>query len=286
MDPLSSPPITTHVGSVVIPDVPPKRHIGRVIAIAVVAVLAIGGVVFAVTRGGDDKPTYSLTASSDASDDATAMSFDLTMEVLGTQIKGEFDVDVARGLTHMSMDMGSSVFGLGGTLEMIVDTPNAATYVSKDFFEGIGIPIETDWVLMDNDFLAEGAGGSVFDASSTGDPLSATGAIDEALKTEDLGFAEVNGIKVKHFRVTFSGEDVLKFNPQIAEIFDQAGAVVPDEIVYEFYIDVDNQVRRISYEIDMGVAEVTGDIIVKSINEPLDIEVPDEADVTDARELM
>ena len=283
MDPFSLPPSVPL--SVVIPDAPPKRHVGRWIAILVVVAAAIGGTAFALTRS-DDKPKYSLNATNDATEGATSMSFALTMDVFGTEITGDFEIDIEHGLTHVTMDLGSSAVGLGGKLEMIVDMPNHTTYVSRDFFESIGVPIDTDWVRMDSEFLDESGDGSVFDASATGDPLDATAAIGEALKTEDLGFAKVDGIKVKRYRVTFRGEDVFAFNPQFTAILEEAGTDVPDEVVYEFYVDEQNVVRRISYQVDLGTSELTGDMIVKSINEPVNIKIPDEADVTDARDLM
>lgn len=275
VDPFSAPPPL--LMSVLIPDEPPKRHSGRFIAIAFVAVAATGGVAFAVTRG-DDEPTYSLAASSAATNDATSMTFALTMDVFGSEITGDVAVDITHGLTHLSMDLGTDAIGLGGELEMIVDAPNGTTYVSSAFFEGIGVPVDTDWVRMDS----AATGDTVIDAGDTGDPLDVVAALGDAVKTEEIGFDEVNGLKVKHYRATFRGADVFAWNKQFAAILEQAGGEIPDEVVYDFYVDEHNMVRRIGYQVDMGTSELTGETVVLSINEPVDITVPAEEDVTDA----
>ena len=283
MDPFSQPPQTPI--SVVIPEPPRKRRAGRIIAIAVVAVAVIGGVAFAVTRG-DDTPTYSLIGAQGSTDDVKSMVFTITTEGFGSEVIADIEADVEHGLTHFSMDFGSDVVGLGGGLEMIVDIENKMTYVNGSFFEVLGFPLETEWLSMDEEWLSDNGQDTVFDAEAIENPLDATVAVKDALKTEDLGFDEVEGVKVKHYRVTFRAADLFAQNEQLEAQFDDLDADVPDEIVYEFYVDEQNLVRRITYQLDLGTGEVTTDMVIVSINEPVNIEIPDDDDVTAARDFL
>ena len=184
------------------------------------------------------------------------------------------------------MDLGTTAVGVGGVVELILDIKNKLTYVNKSFFETLGLPVDTDWLSMDESFFEANGQDSVFNGADLGNPLDAAVALDKAIKTEEIGFDEVNGLKVKHYRVTFRGADVFAADGQLGAQLDQLNGEIPDEIVYEFYIDEQNLVRRVTYVIDVGSGEVTTDIVVKSINEPVDVQVPDKKDVTDANDFM
>ncbi len=283
MDPFSSPPSTPM--SVVIAEAPRKRHTGRFVAMAVITVAAIGGVGYALTNS-DDKPTYSVKAAADATGEVKWLTFTTTTEGFGSEISAEAESDVENGLAHITLDLGSDVVGIGGEIEMILDTKNRVTYINQSFFDVLGIPLSTEWLSMDDAWFEENGQDSVFNGADVGNPLDAALVLDKAIKTEEIGFDEVNGLKVKHYRVTFRGEDVLVMNGQLAAQLDELNSVLPDEVVYEFYIDEQNLVRRVSYQIDIGSGEVTTDIVVKTINEPVNIAIPDEEDVTDARDFM
>ena len=61
---------------------------------------------------------------------------------------------------------------------------------------------------------------------------------------------------------------------------------LPDEVVYDMYVTKDNQLRRISIDLDVGTTVVKLDVVVTPIEGPLVIELPTDADVTDVSELM
>lgn len=288
-DPFSSPPNTPAVPSspvsVIIPDAPRKRHVWRFIALAVVAVAAIAGVAFVVTKS-EDKPTYSLKEATDATAEVKTLTFTTTTEGFGNKVSAEAESDLENGLFHITLDLGADVVGIGGEVEMILDVENKLTYINTSFFDALGLSMPTEWISMDDAYLSENGQASVFAAGDVANPLDAAVALEKAIRTEEIGFDEVNGLKVKHYRVTFRGEDVLVMNEQLQSQLDDVNGEIPDEIVYDFYIDERNQVRRVVYQIDIGSGEVTTDMVVKSINEPLNINVPDKADVTDARDVL
>lgn len=283
MHPFDAPPNPST--SVVLPDPPRKRRRWLFVVIGAGVLAVVGGVVLIATRA-EEAPKYSLSASSETTNDVKSMSFVTTTEGFGNEVVAEIDVDVAHGLTHFTMDLGSDVVGLGGEMEMIVDDDNEITYVRSSFFEVFGITVPTEWLAMDAEWLAENAEDTVFNSEGIGNPLDAAIALEDAIDTEEIGFDTVNDIKVKHYRVTFNSDDIFEMNPQLESQLDELAGEIPDELVYEFYIDEQNLLRRVSYTIDIGAGEVTTDIVIVSINEPLQIEIPDEDDVTDARDFL
>ncbi|CAN5442532.1 hypothetical protein BH10ACT2_BH10ACT2_21360 [soil metagenome] len=283
MNPFSEPPSTP--ASVVLPDDPRKRHLGRYIVIAIVAVAAIGAAVFVAVRG-DDKPAYSLTSAGDATVDVKTIAFTVTTEGFGSEITADGEIDVQKDLAHFTLDLGTDIVGFGGELEMIIDNKGKATFINQSFFDALGIPLDAEWLRMDEAWLAENGQDSVFNGAAIGSPLDAVAIISKAIKTEEIGYDEVNGLKVRHYRATFRGADVLVSNPALESQLDRLDGRIPDEIVYDFYVDDQNVVRRVTYQIDIGPGEITTDIVVTSINEPLSIEVPADVDVVDARDFL
>lgn len=285
MDPFSAPPSAT--SSVVLPDEPRTRRTGWFIAIAaaVVALVAVG-VVFAVTRG-DDAEKYSLTAAGDATGDLKTMTFSTTTAGFGTEVRAVVATDLERELLHINMDLGVAIVGLGGEIEMILDLANGVTYTNVSFFKQLGFPLNTEWLRMDADWVAKnGQDFELFRADAIANPLDAALVLEHATATEEVGFDDVDGLKVKHYQVTVSGEDAFASMGQLAEQLDLLDGAIPDEIVYDFYVDEQNLIRRVSYEIDIGPGKISTDIVVLSINEPVNIEIPDDDDVTNARDIL
>jgi|CXWL01.1.fsa_nt_gi hypothetical protein len=282
MEPFTAP----HPDSVVIADVPKKSRKGIVIAACLVAVVAAGAGVFALTRADDDGPPYSLTEAASSSDEVKTIAFTMVMDSLGIEMSAEAEVDINKQLTHLTMDLGEGAIGLGGELEIIVDAENKVAYMSTEFFKALGIPVEAEWMLMDEEFLSRSSDQSLFSGDAVSSPLDLGELIESAKKVEEIGFDEVNGEKVKHYRVTVSGEAVLQANPQFAEQLPQVDGVLPEEVTYDIYVSEGNRILRSNFVVDIGPGEISVDLVVTAINESVDIEIPDEEDVTDAGELL
>jgi hypothetical protein len=62
-------------------------------------------------------------------------------------------------------------------------------------------------------------------------------------------------------------------------------AVLPDEITYDLYVTEDNELRRIAYDIDLGVAKVTVDVTQHLLDTAPGIAVPPDDEVVDISEL-
>lgn len=282
--PFPPPTLPTPTASVVLEDEPKKRRTGLIVGAAVLAVAAIATAGFVLLKKDTAEATFSLTEAAAAAADTKAVAFTMTMSLMGEQVTAEAETDSDSGLTHMVMDIGM----IDGSLEMIADTNEKVIYFKSSFLEDSGLPIDTDWVKMDEAFLQgqAGDGESIFDSANLGNPLDA-GAVFETAKTvTEVGFDEVDGVKVKHFEVVVDTLEAMKVSPQLQQQFDQLDADIPKELTYDVYVDEQNQIRRTTIAMSVAGQNVSVDIVIKPLSEPIVIEVPAPADVTDFADLI
>lgn len=265
---------------VVLDEPPRKRRAGRLVAAGLVVVAALVGTGFVVFEKQTADAAYSLTAASAAAAETKAVAFTMTIGVMGKEVTAEAETDSESGISHIVMDLG--VVGVDSSLEMIADTRGKAIYFKSSFLADSGLPIDTDWVKMDEAFLQEQTGSvSIFDSANIGNPLDAATLFDNAKSVNEIGFDEVDGVKVKHFEVVVDALDALKVTPQLQRQFDALDTEVPTDLTYDVYVDEQNQIRRTTAEISLAGQTVAVDVVIKPLTEPLVIELPDPADVTD-----
>ncbi|MGB8862222.1 MAG: hypothetical protein WCC60_23405 [Ilumatobacteraceae bacterium] len=274
--------------SVVIHEEPKKRRTGLLVGVGVLLAAAVGGGGYLLLKDDEAAPTYSLTAAAANAAEAKQVAFTLTMSVMGEEIVAEAETDATKGVTHMTMDIGGADLGIDGSLEMIVDTNEKVFYMKSDFFEGLGLEVDTDWIKMDEQFLKEQAGtdADIFGSADVGNPLDAAKVIAKAKSVVDLGFDEVDGVKVQHYEVVVDTQALLDVSPQLQQQFDQLDGDLPDDVTYDVYVDEQNLIRRTSVLMKAGATKVEEDIVIRSTTEPVVVEVPAAGDVTDIVELM
>lgn len=282
--PLSTEPTV----SVVIHEEPTRRRTGLLVAVALLLVAGLGVGGFLLLRKGDDAPTYSLTEAAKRAASQTSVAYTMTMNVMGQDVVAEAESDTVKGLTHITMDLGDLGFGEEVTMEMIADTGEKVIYLHSGFLEALGTEVDTDWIKMDEEFLAEQSGvdGNLFGAATVDNPLDASAVFEQAKSVTDLGFDEVDGVKVKHFEVVVDMAAALEAMPQLQQQFVQLGGDLPKDLTYDVYVDEQNQIRRTTTLVKAGATKVTVDIVITPRTEPVVIEVPDPADVTDIADLM
>ena len=175
-----------------------------------------------------------------------------------------------------------------GSIEMIADTNEKVIYLKSSFLEESGLPIDTEWVKMDEKFLQDQAGGgeSVFDSANLGNPMDAGAIFETAKSVTEIGFDEVDGVKVKHFEVVVDTLEAMKVSPQLQQQFEELDADIPEELTYDVYVDEQNQIRRTTIEMSVAGQKVAVDIVIKPSSGPIVIEVPTQADVTDLADLL
>ena len=270
--------------SVVMQEAPRKRRTGLLVGAGVLAVAAIASAGFVLLKKDTAEATFSLTEASAAAAETKAVAFTMTMSVMGEEITAEAETDSTTGLSHIVMDLGI----LDTSIEMVADTNEKVIYFKSSFLETSGLSVDTDWVKMDEGFLrSQGAEGeSIFDSANLGNPLDAGAVFDSAKTVTEIGFDEVDGVKVKHFEVVVDTLEAMKVSPQLQRQFDEVDADIPDELTYDVYVDEQNQIRRTTIEISVMGQTASVDIVIKPSSAPIVIDVPDAADVTDFANLL
>jgi hypothetical protein len=288
--PFPAPFTTEPTVSVVIHEPPKRRRTGLLIAGAalVVATLGVGGTLLLLRDDDPADATYSLTEAADQAASATSVAFTMTVDMLGQRVVAEAETDTVAGLTHLSMNLGDAGLGVDSTIEMLSDANAKVIYMKSAFFDELGMDVDTDWIKMDAEFLSTmgGADGGLFGSASWGNPLDAAPLFAAAESVTDLGFDEVDGVRVKHYEVVVDTAAALATSPQIQQAFDDTDGELPKDLTYDVYVDEQNQIRRTATTVKAGATKVTADIVITPLTEPLHLELPDPGDVTDMSDLI
>lgn len=264
---------------------PAKRKKWAVIAgIAAVAAVGVG---VAVVAGGDDDSSkssvagFSFSAASDSAQEATNVAYEMNVTA-GTT--GSIEMTGRLDNANKLMAMNMAIPGVGTTkIDIVLDLANKQMYMSSSAFTEQGLAVDTPWIGID---VSEQPGIEESLAQSTNNPLDVTKAFDQAKSVEEVGIEDFRGEQVKHYIVTVSTADALAANPSMQEQIDQLGGQFPDEIVYDVYVTEDSQLRRMTYEMEVGGQTVSADIILTAVGTIEPIVVPSPDDVTDLSEMM
>jgi hypothetical protein len=269
--------------SVVLPEERPKRRTGLLVGVSALVLAAVGAGAFLLLRDGDDADDdYSLQAATANAAEMEEVAYQMTIDAMGEQIDITAEVDVAENLARMTMDMGSLVEGI----EVIVDIDGEVAYLSSEMFESLGLEVETEWIAMDKEFMEQTGDDTIFTSATANDALQASELLDNAKSVTDLGLETVDGEELRHYEVVVSAADATAANPQIQQQFDDMGVDMPEDLTYDMWVTKDNILRRIKVDLDMGQAIVSTEITIRALDAPLDIELPDPDDVTQASDLL
>jgi hypothetical protein len=284
-DAIQAPPFgdaSTVVPLAPAPVEPKKSKKGLMVGVGAMAVAAIGLVGFLVSRG-SDAPTYSLQRAASQAGAAKTIAYEMTVKAgPAGEIKIIAASDNDRKLTKMNMDLGS--LAAGGKMDAIVDGKSATMYMNAEFFAKLGAPTkDAKWIKIDLNDATGVDFKSILDQS--GDPLATAKMFDNAKNVKDLGLDEVNGERVKHFEVTLDSAAVLKAQPGLQKQLDATGVTMPKTIVYNVYVNAANQFRRMQFEMDVAGQTVATDMVVTSVGEPVDIQLPSGDGVVDVKSL-
>lgn len=269
--------------SVVLHDEPKPRRTGLFMAVGLLLVAAVAGGAFLLMKGDDAKEAaFSLEAATDELDESESLLYSVVVETLGQEVSMDAEFDGVTGNTRVTMRM-EGLFDDG--IEMIVSETTQTIYVSSDLFKVIGLDVQTEWIKMDEEFLTE-QGDNAFGSATNSDVLNASALLADASSVEEVGLETIDDEELMHYRVTVDKETALANSPGLQTQLDEAGGEMPDDIVYDMWVTEDNQLRRMGIDLDVGPNIISTLFIVKTPESPISVEVPDDADVTDADELM
>lgn len=213
-------------------------------------------------------------------------------------ISGESDVDNVHQQIDMTMDMGI----LGGEMQIVMD--GGVIYMRSPVFGDVG----TEWVSMDPSKMDPAAAAQFggFGMGTT-DPSAYVGLFAGVFDVEASGEQEVDGVSTTHYVGTIDlakviegfsdvvGEDVdAETRKQLEMAVDQFRSLgIEKKIPFEIWIDADGLPRRQRITMDFGdllpgaeEARMEMTVNFSDFGEPVDIEIPRPAEVTDVTDTL
>jgi hypothetical protein len=255
--------------------------------------LAVPLLLLAACGGGSGTSDLEVirTAATTTSDSGTArleMSTTLTglpgVDGISFDTTGEMDFDGPR--FEMDSELPDVPGVPSGSIEQVGE--GTVIYQRSELFGEL--PDGAEWVRLDLAEITETAGVDITQFQST-DPTSGLAMLEGATDDlEEVGSEEVRGESTTHYRATIDLEAAYEdadavTDPEAFEAFiDEFG---DEPIDVEVWIDDEGRVRRQAWVQPMpadGEMEITLEMF--DFGEPVDIEVPDEADSVDITELL
>jgi hypothetical protein len=270
-----------------------------VIVAAILAVIALGvGAFVAITGGRSDADVaepYSLIAAAESTISARTVDFDLTVSAAGVEgltVSGAVDNDSR--LVSVTTDL-SSLLALGdaslpfdGTeITVLVDASNGVVYLDAAALGGF-LPGDAAWVSIDLSTLAEQSGQSLDDllGEFALDPTDIARTLLDAGSATEVGVDRIDGVDVQHYRVDVDVAAALADLPQ-ADVGPALGDIeLPDTVAYDVWVTADNQLRRVTFDIDVAGQSIGMQLDMTTSGEPLDVQLPDPSEVVDLTGLL
>ena len=208
----------------------------------------------------------------------------MTMEMGDVaNVSADVSMDLDRHLMAMTMEMDQM---LDEPIQAVFDLNTGVMYMGAAQFADMGAPIgDAEWIEFD---VQDATGVDMSDMiDQVGDnPLDAAAMFDAAQHVEDLGFDEVRGEKVKHYSIEIDTATALEAQPKLRERLETLGADMPATIVYDAYVNEDNEIARLSYSVEMMGQTTTMDMVVTGVGDEVNIELPDPQTVISLDDMM
>jgi hypothetical protein len=271
-------------------DQPKRSRRGMWVGIAAASALVVGGGGGALLamRGGDSPSVeaYSIEAAADGASDVNTATIDMTIQFGEMNMDAVMTVDLDAGLMQASMEMGELLgeAGVDSPMELIFDLNSQTMYMSTAAFGDLA-PTDADWVSVD---ASADMGENPFEEMQGANPFDVAPLFNqEGVTIEEIGFDEVNGEKVKHYRATMELAAVAEADA-LGEQFEELEELgFAETLEFDVYVTDDNQVRRMTFELEVLGETISYDMTVIAIGDEVEpIVLPDPQDVVTEEELM
>ncbi len=280
--------------SIVVPTPPIKRGKGLRIGIALglVVIAAVAGSF--VWNARKSTPTYSLSASTAATKKITSVRFEMDIDSDGNKLPSSGLMDVRGRLMQFDLD-GATFTGDASTgkISALMDLDKLVMYIGGD---SLGaeisqqLPDGKTWIRMDLQKLADKTGQdlSAITSGATNDPLSAAKLAANSTKTTKVGRETIfDGISAEHYTFEVNTDEALKAAGTTREkVIGTTEITLPDTVVYDAWIDVNNHIRQLEYSLDTGAHSMSFSIRYTEINPAVDITLPGDNESVDVFDLM
>jgi hypothetical protein len=214
---------------------------------------------------------------------------------------GEAEIDFTSERAHMTMEMageGASLAAVGGqSFEVISD--GFTMYMKFPMLSEL-IPGTKEWIKVDLQAVGEDVGIDFSQLSQLGgtDPSQQLAYLEGMADVEKVGTEEVRGVSTTHYTGVVDFEALEEMAPDeavesIRNLREMSGI---DEAPMEVWLDDDGLPRRVNMEFtydpsdDAPAGTPTGTMTMLleyfDYGADIDIELPDDSDVTDMQELV
>ena len=299
--PVTGSPMGSHPAIEPVPvSTPPagRRH-PFALAVAVVAVVALGVGAFVALTGSssvaDVAEPYSLQAAAESAVAARTIEFDLSVSAsdLGeVMVSGAVDnetnvVSITTDLSSL-LTLGDMPLPLGdGEMTVLVDGSSGVAYLDASVLGGF-LSQGAAWVSIDLGALAEQSGESLDDLAGelALDPTDIARSLLDTENATEVGVETIDGVEAKHYEVSVDVAAMLATVPQADIDPALADIDLPDTIVYDVWVTVDNQLRRVSFDTDIAGQSIALQLDLTTSGDALGVELPAASEVFDLTALL
>lgn len=236
------------------------------------------------TDGGIDTPaSFSFAAATATAETAASVNYDMSMQTPEGPLTMDVTIDRASSRASMVVDMSQLEMEPGlqmsDPISMIIDESNGQAFMSAELFGELFGGTEAQWIQMDLDGPESNADG-LEDLFSNPLDIAELFADFEPI---DLGLETIDGEELQHFQVSIDPEYLAGLDE--TDLFGDVAE--PDETQeVDAWVNEENQVRRLMFAgLDEG-DPFSIDMWMEISTEPVDIQLPNPADVIDMNELM
>ncbi len=271
------------------------------LAVAVVAVMALGVAAFVALTGGnsddgaDVAEPYSLIAAAEGMIGARTVEFDLSVsasDLAEVTVSGVVDnesqvVSVTTDLSSL-LALGDMPLPLGeGEMTVLLDGANGVVYLDAGALGGF-LSGGAAWLSIDLGVLAEQSGQSLDDIQGEFglDPTDIARSLLDTENATEVGAETIDGVETKRYEVTVDLAAALAAVPQVVIDAELADIELPDSVVYEVWVTADNQLRRVAFDTDIAGQTISMQLDMTTSNEALGVVLPAESEVFDLTGLL
>jgi hypothetical protein len=279
---------------------PTGRRRPLALAAAVLAVVALGVGAFVALAGGrsgeaDVAEPYSLLAAAESTIAARTVEFELTVSAADlAEVTVAGAVDNESNVVSVTTDLSSLLalgempmpFG-GGDMTVLVDGEAGVVYLDAGALGGF-LPDDAAWVSIDLGVLAEQSGQSLDDLRSEFalDPTDIARTLLDTDNATEIGADTIDGVETRRYEVTVDLAEALAAVPQAGIDPTLADIDLPDSVTYDVWVTADNQLRRVSFDIEIAGQSISMLLDMTTTSESLGVELPADSEVVDLTALL
>jgi hypothetical protein len=238
---------------------------------------------------------FELANASAATRAAKSLNFEMSMTstAFPDVVKSTGVYDLTNNRALVTMDTGQMLPEADGQMQVL--TAGSTMYMMFPELPDMPAELVGTWVRIDLAAItADETGVDISQLmNSGGDPTQALTMLETPEGATDLGFEELDGVKVKHFQVVTDYRSELEAQGAIIdpakldEMLDKMGTTTNTDV----WVDEQSRIRQVEYSIDLSqinpaMGQLTYTVRYLDFGTAPPIELPAEGDVIDFADAM